>query len=107
MSTQDEPADQFQGDQHKNKPSSNELADPDAPAIKKGKSSNSSSSKAMSPARQVMKAITHLALNPKQKSVPKKVKSKGQLQEPGARASSKVQVAQGQGSSSGEDSSEE
>lgn len=81
MSTEDEPADGSQGDQHKNKPSTNKPLDPKSKKL--GKSANSSSSKDMSPARQIMKAVTSLALNPKKKKVPKKTASKGENQDSG------------------------
>lgn len=93
MSMEDEPADGSQGDEHKNKPSNNKPIDPRSK--KSGKSANSSSSKDMSPVRQVMKAVTKYALNPKQKKVKKDVKSKGELQEPGEGADSESQSAQG------------
>lgn len=66
MSTADAEADQFQGDDHKNKPSSDSLLVPDVNPVKKG------GKPPMSPIRQVMKAVTDLALNPKRKKSPKK-----------------------------------
>lgn len=106
MSKDDEPVDGSQGDQHKNKPSNSSPIDPKAKPGRSEKSANSSSSKEMSPIRQVMKAITNLALNPKQKKVKKDVKTKGENQEPGDRSSSESQSAQGKIKSPGRDTRE-
>jgi hypothetical protein len=95
MSKDDQPVDGSQGDKHLNKPSSDSLLDPKAKPSKIGKSSNSSSSKDMSPIRQIMKAVTDHALNPKKKKVAKNVKTKGEAHPPGARASSATQSAKG------------
>lgn len=83
-STKDEPADGSQGDDHVNKSSNDETIDPAASVKKKGKSANTTS-KHMSPVRQVMKAVTSLALNPPKRKVPKHVKTKGENQEPGSK----------------------
>lgn len=95
MSMEDEPSDGSQGDMHKNKSSSNKPLDPKAKSNRSEKSMNSSSSKEMSPARQIMKAVTKYALDSKKKSVKKSTKTKGENQEPGDRASSETQSAQG------------
>lgn len=63
MKTEDAPADQFQGSDHKNKKSNNKLADPGINPKKKA----AGGKPPMSPIRQVMKAVTSLALNPKKR----------------------------------------
>lgn len=68
MSTADAPADQFQGDKHKNAKSSNKLLDKGVNPVKK----KSGGKPPMSPILQVMKAVTDHALNPKKKKAPKK-----------------------------------
>lgn len=68
MSAADAEADQFQGDKHKNKPSSDGLLDPGVNPKKKA----SKGKPPMSAILQVMKAVTSHALNPKRKKAPKK-----------------------------------
>lgn len=55
------------GDDHKNRPSNNKLADPSIVLPKK----KAGGKPPMSPILQVMKAVTDQALNPKKKKAPK------------------------------------
>lgn len=97
MGTEDSPVDQYQGDKHKNKKSSNKLLDPSIVLPKK----KAGGKPPMSPILQVMKAVTDRALNPKRKKAPsiKSGPSKANIKKPqkGAR------VDKGDGPSAEED----
>lgn len=73
MATADAEADQFQGGDHKNKPSSDSLLVPDVNPKKKA----AGGKPPMSPILQIMKAVTEQALNPKRKKAPKKTVKPG------------------------------